>query len=88
MTDNPQNPDDPISNPLDPDGDDHIEDDDEDWVEAIFINRPARARTDHPADPYDSAGCSSAGHGRRGTGAGTTVFEHSFVHCADWRKSA
>jgi len=40
-----QNPDDPISNPLDPDGDD-------DSVEALFIS-PAHTRSDRSPDPYD-----------------------------------
>ena len=54
VTDHLQNPDDPISNPLDPDAnDEHADDEDQDMVEAIFINRRPEERTDHPSDPYD-----------------------------------
>jgi hypothetical protein len=43
--DHAQNLSEPISNPLDPDGsEDHA--DEADVVEAMFINRPADARTD------------------------------------------
>lgn len=49
MTNHPNDPDDSISNPLDPDGDDHIDDDS---VEALFISR-THARSDRPRDPCD-----------------------------------
>jgi len=47
VTDRPNDPDDPISNSLDPDSDDSIDDDS---VEAVFIS-PSPAN--HAADPYD-----------------------------------
>ena len=56
VTDHSQNPDDPISNPLDPDGHDHIEDDDEDSVEVVFISRPTQPTPDARRDPYDFGG--------------------------------
>ena len=52
MTDHPQNPDDPISNPLDPDAFDNDDGEDEDFVEAVFIG-PARATTGGSRDSYD-----------------------------------
>ena len=51
MTDDPQNSDNPISNPLDPHCDDNIEDDD--FVEAMFIGGPRGTATGAPSQPYD-----------------------------------
>ena len=51
MTDDSQNSDDPISNPLDRNGDDNIDDDQ--FVEVIFIGGPRGTATGVPTQPYD-----------------------------------
>jgi hypothetical protein len=51
VTDHLQNPDDPISNALDSERDDHADDDHA--VEAIFINRRVKRENGPPGDPYD-----------------------------------
>ena len=51
MTDDSQNSDDPISNPLDCHCDDNIDEDQ--FVEAIFIGGPKGTATGVPTEPYD-----------------------------------
>jgi hypothetical protein len=52
VTNHSRNADDPIPEPLDPDDIDAADDPD-DWVEAVFIERPHGSTAHHLRDPYD-----------------------------------